>query len=58
MTLDALQYAPNKLDALHEAYRILKPGGMLGCYAFVLDANRVATIRTPGAIPSWTTASQ
>jgi len=47
MTLDALQYAPNILDAIREVYRILKPGGRFGCYAFVLDANRVAPL--PGA---------
>lgn len=47
MTLDALQYAPNKLAAMQEAYRILKPGGRFGCYTFVLDANRVSA--TPGA---------
>jgi ubiquinone/menaquinone biosynthesis C-methylase UbiE len=47
MTLDALQYAPNKLAAMQEAYRILKPGGRFGGYTFVLDANRVASM--PGA---------
>jgi SAM-dependent methyltransferase len=47
MTLDALQYAPSKSDAMRETARILKPGGILAFYAFVLDAKNVAAI--PGA---------
>jgi ubiquinone/menaquinone biosynthesis C-methylase UbiE len=44
MSLDALQYAPNKLDAMNEVFRILRPGAKFACFAFVLDAERVASI--------------
>lgn len=47
MSLDALQYAPNKAEAMREAFRILKPGGRVAFYAFVLDPERCAAI--PGA---------
>ena len=42
MTVDALQYAPDKAAALAEAARILRPGGRLSMVTFELDAARVA----------------
>jgi ubiquinone/menaquinone biosynthesis C-methylase UbiE len=42
MTIDALQYAPDKRAALGEMARILRPGGMLGIVTFELDAAHVA----------------
>jgi SAM-dependent methyltransferase len=47
MTVDALQYAPDKSRALMEIARILRPGGRLAFFAFELDADRVA------ALPAW-----
>ena len=44
MTLDALQYAPSKLKAMEEVFRILKPGGTFACYSFVLDRAKVAEL--------------
>jgi SAM-dependent methyltransferase len=42
MSVDALQYAPDKMKALAEAARILRRGGRLAFAAFELDAERVA----------------
>jgi SAM-dependent methyltransferase len=42
MTVDALQYAPDKERALGEIARILRPGGRLAFIAFELDAERIA----------------
>jgi SAM-dependent methyltransferase len=47
MTVDALQYAPDKADALAEVARILRPGGRFAFVAFELDAERVA------GLPIW-----
>ena len=47
MTVDALQYAPDKTKALTEVARILRPGGRLAFVAFELDADRIA------AAPVW-----
>ena len=47
MTVDALQYAPDKVRALAEVARILRPGGRFGFVAFELDAERVA------GLPVW-----
>jgi SAM-dependent methyltransferase len=47
VTVDALQYAPDKLRALIEVARILRPGGRLAFVAFELEAERVA------ALPAW-----
>jgi ubiquinone/menaquinone biosynthesis C-methylase UbiE len=42
MTIDALQYAPDKAKALAEMARILRPRGRLAIVAFELDADRIA----------------
>jgi SAM-dependent methyltransferase len=47
MTIDALQYAPNKTKAIAEVARILRPGRRFGFVAFELDAERVA------GLPVW-----
>lgn len=47
MSLDALQYADDKLAAMREVARILRPGGRFAMCAFVLDPSRVAAM--PGA---------
>jgi SAM-dependent methyltransferase len=47
MTVDALQYAPDKTKALIEVSRILRPGGRFAFVTFELDATRVA------GIPLW-----
>jgi SAM-dependent methyltransferase len=44
MTIDALQYAPDKRKALVEIARILRPGGRFGFVAFELDAERIAVM--------------
>jgi SAM-dependent methyltransferase len=44
MTVDALQYAPDKTKAINEVARILRPGGRLGFVAFELDAERLVGI--------------
>ncbi len=40
MTIDALQYAPDKTEALREVARILRRGGRFAFVAFELDAAR------------------
>jgi ubiquinone/menaquinone biosynthesis C-methylase UbiE len=47
MTVDALQYAPDKTKALIEVARILRHGGHFALVAFELDADRVA------GLPIW-----
>jgi SAM-dependent methyltransferase len=47
MTVDALQYAPDKTKALAEVARILRPGGRFAFVAFELDPERVA------GLPFW-----
>lgn len=47
MTVDALQYVPNKTLALAEIARIVRPGGRLALVAFELDADRIA------GLPVW-----
>jgi ubiquinone/menaquinone biosynthesis C-methylase UbiE len=47
MTVDGLQYAPDKTKALLEVARILRPGGRFAFVAFELDAERIA------GLPLW-----
>ncbi len=47
MTVDALQYAPDKASAIGEVARILRPGGRFAFVAFELDAERIA------GLPVW-----
>jgi SAM-dependent methyltransferase len=47
MSVDALQYAADKTQALTEVARILRPGGRLAIVAFELDPERV------GGLPFW-----
>ena len=47
MTVDALQYAPDKTKALIEVARILRPGRRFAFVAFELDATRIA------GLPVW-----
>ena len=51
MTLDALQYAPSKADALREFARILKPGGRLAFCAFELDPDKTEGLPALGDDP-------
>jgi SAM-dependent methyltransferase len=51
MSCDALQYAPDKQAALHEAARILRPGGRLVFACFEFDAGRVAGLPVLGTDP-------
>ena len=44
MTVDALQYAPDKAAAFAEVGRILRPGGRFAFVAFELDAERIAQV--------------
>jgi ubiquinone/menaquinone biosynthesis C-methylase UbiE len=44
MSVDALQYAPDKTRALIEVSRILRPGGSFAFVAFELDTARVAGV--------------
>ena len=47
MSVDALQYAPDKTRAIAEVARILRPGGRFAFVAFELDPGRV------GGLPFW-----
>lgn len=40
MTIDALQYAPDKTAAIREFARIVRPGGRLAFFSFELDPQR------------------
>jgi SAM-dependent methyltransferase len=44
MSVDALQYAPDKTAALAEVGRIVRPGGRFAFVAFELDAERIAQV--------------
>ena len=47
MSVDALQYVPDKTKAVAEVARILRPGGRFAFVAFELDPDRV------GGLPFW-----
>lgn len=51
MSEDALQYAPDKLAALREAARILRPGGRFVFTAFEVDRQRAGGLPFIGADP-------
>jgi ubiquinone/menaquinone biosynthesis C-methylase UbiE len=51
MTVDALQYAPDKTKAIAEVARILRPGGRFAFVAFEIDPERVA------GLPFWQDAA-
>ncbi|MEX0684122.1 MAG: class I SAM-dependent methyltransferase [Dehalococcoidia bacterium] len=51
MSIDALQYAPDKRAALREFARILRPGGVLAFFAFELDPVRTEGLPVIGDDP-------
>jgi len=51
MTVDALQYAPDKTSALREFARIIRPGGTLAFFAFELHPERVRGLPVIGDDP-------
>jgi ubiquinone/menaquinone biosynthesis C-methylase UbiE len=51
MSVDALQYAPDKQAAFDEAARILRPGGRLAFACFEFDPARVAGVPVLGTDP-------
>jgi SAM-dependent methyltransferase len=51
LSVDAIQYAPDKTEVFREAYRILRPGGRLAFSAFEVDPERVAGIPVLGVDP-------
>jgi ubiquinone/menaquinone biosynthesis C-methylase UbiE len=51
MSVDALQYAPDKPAAFVEAARILRPGGRFGFFAFEVAGERVTDLPVIGVDP-------
>jgi hypothetical protein len=51
MTVDALQYAPDKSAAFREFARIIHPGGRLAFIAFELDRERASPLPVLGVDP-------
>jgi len=51
MSVDALQYAPSKQDAIKEFARILRPNGRLAFFAFELDPSRTEGLPVIGDDP-------
>jgi ubiquinone/menaquinone biosynthesis C-methylase UbiE len=51
MSVDALQYAPDKRAALHEFARVLRPGGRLAIACFEVEPERVRGLPVFGTDP-------
>jgi SAM-dependent methyltransferase len=51
LSVDAIQYAPDKTEVFREACRILRPGGRLAFSAFEVDPERVAGLPVLGVDP-------
>ncbi len=52
LSIDALQYVADKLGALREAARLLRPAGRIALTAFELDPERAASLPIYGSDPA------